>query len=83
MEIFNIYEPCNGTNERNMSIPKNADTPISRHKKYETKITPNGPIHKKCKNFIAMSNLFTSFDIKFATCPMVVSPSADLLNRCA
>lgn len=76
-----FYKPCNGINIINVTIPNNEDTPISCHSNKMTKIIPKGPIHKKFKNLIAMSNRFTSFDSKFATWPIVVSPREYLLNR--
>lgn len=76
-----LYKPCNGINIKNATIPNNEDTPISRHKKYVTKIVSKGPIHKAGKNFTAMSNRFTSFVNKFTIWPNVVSPRDDLLNR--
>lgn len=76
-----VYKPCNGMNIKNVIMPNNEDTPISRHKKNMTKIVSKGPIHKAGKNFIAMSNRFTSFVNKVATWPIVVSMREDLLNR--
>lgn len=62
---INANKPCNGISIMHISIPKNADAPISRHNIHVIQIICNGPIHKKFKYFIAESNLFTSFDNKF------------------
>lgn len=68
-------------NIKHAANPTIDDTPTSCHIKYVATIVCTGLIHKKCKNINAESNLFTSFDKRFTTWPIVVLPRAFLLNR--
>lgn len=81
VNYYITYKPCIGTMPMNAAIPNNDETPISCHRKYVTTIALKGPTHKNCIKCIAISNLLTSFDIKFTTWPTVVSPRDVLLNR--
>lgn len=56
-------------------IPVKHVSPTSSHNKYDTKVMKNGIIQKACKNPNGKSNLVTSFDKRFTTCPVATLPS--------
>lgn len=58
------------------AIPISPAIPVSNHRRTATMNVSTGAVHKKFRNTMNISKRLTSFDSKFITLPVAVSPRA-------